>query len=124
LENNDQPFHTENWIEDLINTTGDDEASSIDVENDVDVGSDVFSLEICKPKAKTETRQQERIYNNIKNESSSRDIIKVTAINFVSHIIHCLRVLNVLLSIVNEPILVKFILSIQFGYSFETFSRI
>ena len=108
----------------MIYYTGDDEATAIDVENYVDVGSDVFSLEICKPEAETETRQQKRIYKNIQDESTITDIIKVTTIDFVSHVIHCLCILNVLLSIKNEPIFVKVVLSICFGYFIKTFSGI
>jgi len=96
----------------LIDHTGDDETTSIDVENDVDVSSYVFSLEISKPETKTETRQQKRVYKNVQHKPLSCDIIKITTIDFVSHVIlrHC--VLNVLLSIENESVFVKFSLTI------------
>jgi hypothetical protein len=52
----------------LIDHTGDDKASTINVENDVNISSYIFSLEISKPEAETETRQQKLVQNNIRYE--------------------------------------------------------
>jgi hypothetical protein len=59
----------------LIDHTGADETTSINVENKEDVCSNILSLKICKPETKTETRQQKRIKDNIGYEPPSRDII-------------------------------------------------
>jgi hypothetical protein len=107
----------------LINHTGDYKTNSIDVENDVNVDSYVFTLEISKPEAKTEARQQKRVKNYINGKPSIRDIIKITTIDFVSHVILCPCVLNILLCIENESVLVKLILTIRFGYCIKAFSR-
>jgi hypothetical protein len=49
LENDDNPFHAQNWIKNLIDHAGDDEATSIDIENNLHICSNIFSLEISKP---------------------------------------------------------------------------
>ena len=107
----------------MINHTGDYKTNTIDVENDVDVDSYVFTLEISKPEAKTEARQQKRVKNYINGKPSIRDIIKITTIDFVSHVILCPCVLNILLCIENESVLVKLILTIRFGNRIKAFSR-